>query len=434
MLSRSRISGLLKSIADLAECIGRRRVAERASEVQISEVLMRVLIFEWDGYGYSDIIDAFKAMGYELKIHKFVKDIKRHDPEFERLATRLVEEFHPDYMFSFNYFPALAYVGKETGTRYVAWAYDNPLVLLYSYTIIFPTNYIFVFDHELYSEFHNNGINTIYYMPLASNPKRLNSYRDRDYFKITPWFNKASIAFVGSLYTEEHQFYNRMTNLTQYTRGYLEGIMAAQKNVLGYNFIREVLSPEIIADMYQNLPMEVSPDGVETLEYLYAQYVINRRITGMERIEILNKIGEKYPYDLYTKDPKYTAHNCINHGPVESYHGAPHVFHEAKINLNITLRSITTGVPLRVYEVLGSEGFLISNYQADFDDVYVADEDYVYYESIDDLMEKIDYYLRHDKRRKEIAHNGYLRTLENHTYEHRIQEIEQVLKTPSATN
>ena len=389
---------------------------------------MKVLILEWKGYGYPDIKDAYAEMGYETKVYEFSKDIGRREPEFEAKLKELIEEFHPDYMFTFNYFPAVAMVGKETGVKYVAWAYDSPLVLLYSYTIIFPTNYVFVFDKELYLEFHNNGINTVYYMPLASNPKRLNSYNDRAYFKTTPWFNKADIAFVGSLYTEEHQFYNRLTDISDYTRGYLEGIMAAQKNVLGYNFIREVLPSKILDDMYQNLPIEVNPDGVETREYLYAQYVINRRITGMERMEILNRIGEKYQYDLYTIDPNYRAKGCINHGGVDPYDGAPHVFHEAKINLNITLRSITTGVPLRVFEVLGSEGFLISNFQSDFSDVYVADEDYVYYESVDDLMEKIDYYLLHDKRRKEIAHNGYLRTLENHSYEHRIKEIEEILK------
>ena len=32
--------------------------------------------------------------------------------------------------------------------RYVAWIYDNPYVLLYSYTIIYPGNYVFVFDKE----------------------------------------------------------------------------------------------------------------------------------------------------------------------------------------------------------------------------------------------------------------------------------------------
>ena len=390
---------------------------------------MKILSLNWAGYGYRDIYPAFEACGHDVVQIEFPKEEPRWNDPFQKKLEETIEKEHPDILFSFNYFPLVAMAGKNTNTRYVAWIYDSPFVLLYSYTVNFPTNYVFVFDKELYLEFHNNGINTVHYLPLASNPKRLNGYTDRDYFMTTKWFNKAKIAFVGSLYTEDHQFYSRLNGIKPYTRGYLEGIMAAQKNVLGYNFIREVLPPEIIDDMYSSLPIQINPDGVETKEYLYSQYVINRQITAMERTEILTKIGQKHPYDLYTPNEKLVLPNCINHGSVDYFDGAPHVFHEALINLNITLRSITTGVPLRVFEVLGSEGFLISNYQADFDDVYVAGEDYVYYESQDDLLTKIDYYLEHEKECKEIAHNGYIRTLENHTFEHRIEQITEILNS-----
>ena len=55
--------------------------------------------------------------------------------------------------------------------------------------------------------------------------------------------------------------------------------------------------------------------------------------------------------------------------------------------------------------------------------LFVPDEDYVYYTTPEDLYEKVDYYLEHDERRKQIAICGYQKVKEKHTYDIRVQEI-----------
>lgn len=392
---------------------------------------MKVLVLRWNGYGFKDIEEAFNALGHEVITMDFPKNADpRHNPEFEAQLEKAIEKHSPDFLFTFNYFPVISFVAKKTDTKAVFWIYDSPYVLLYSYTVIFPQNYIFVFDKELYLEFHKNGINTVYYLPLASNPKRLGSYDiSNPAFVRSSAYNRTDIAFVGALYSEKHTFFRRLTHISDYTRGYLEGIIAAQKKVYGYNFIKELMSEEIMDDMYEDLPMETDPEGVETKEYLYAQYVINREITARERLEYLTAIGEKHKFDLYTNDKEASLSGAINHGPVNPYDGAPYIFQKARINLNFTLRSITSGIPFRAFEVMASRGFLLTNYQADFDDCYTADEDYAFFESREDMLNKIDYYLSHEKERAEIANNGYERTLNNHTYEHRVNEMLEIINT-----
>ena len=49
-------------------------------------------------------------------------------------------------------------------------------------------------------------------------------------------------------------------------------------------------------------------------------------------------------------------------------------------------------------------------------DCYVPDEDFVFYESKQDMISKIEYYLKHEDERVAIARNGYERTVANHTY------------------
>ena len=387
---------------------------------------MEILMMEWNSFGNEDIIAGFKELGHTVKTMPFSNKELHQDEKIEHEIINAIREFSPDFIFSFNYFPIISLACKKADMKYVSWVYDNPFVMLYSYTVIYPGNYIFIFDKELYMEFHKSGIKTIYYMPLAANTDRLHAMetsKNLDIFKKSKWMNQAEIAFIGSLYTEKHQFYQRLDGISPYTRGYLEGIMAAQKNVYGYNFIQEILTPEIIEDMGKILPMEPDPRSVATKEYLFAQYVINRQITAMERTELLTAIGKNYNFDLYTPDETLTLPGCINHSKVDYYDMAPYVFKHAKINLNITLRSIKSGIPLRAFDVMGAGGFLLTNYQTDFMDCYVPGEDFVYYESKEDLLSKIDYYLKHEDERISIARNGFERTAANHTYKHRIEEM-----------
>lgn len=389
---------------------------------------MRILMLQWKSFGHEDMLDAFRSLGHTVKTIPFSNREVHHDSAVEQQLIQEIRAFSPDFVFSFNYFPIVSLACKKADMRYVSWIYDSPYVLLYSYTIIYPGNYVFVFDKELYQEFHAAGIQTVYYLPLAANTSRLSSMTDASALAAGGLQNQCDIAFVGSLYTESHQFYQRLEGITPYTRGYLEGIMAAQKHVYGYNFIQELLTQDIIDDLMRVLPMQPDPTSVESTEYLYAQYVINRQITAAERTELLSAIGQKYTYDLYTPDASLVLPGCINHGSVNYYSLAPYVFRAAKINLNISLRSIKSGIPLRAFDIMGAGGFLLTNFQADFLDDFIPDEDFVFFESKNDLLNKIEYYLSHPKERQQIALNGFHRVQEAHTYEHRVAEIVMTLQ------
>lgn len=298
--------------------------------------------------------------------------------------------------------------------------------MLYSYTAIHPCNTIYVFDKEVYLEFHKAGISTVRYLPMAANVERLDALMPERTDDNTNNIDNRNflydISFIGSLYTEKHNFFERMTELPDYAKGYLDALMAAQMNVQGYNFIQESLSP-IMEDLYRALPIEPNPDGVETKEYLYAQYVINRKITGLERYDLIQAIAAAHSFDLFTHDKNFHLPSLTNHGSVDNYREMPLVFKQSKINLNISLRSIKSGIPQRAFDIMGSGGFLLSNYQNDFPDYFTPGEDFDFYESKADLLDKIDYYLTHEAERRQIARNGHDRIAAAHTYRHRVREI-----------
>ncbi len=365
--------------------------------------------------------EAFRREGHTLVCFPFFNKDARNDASAVSGLPALLHKETPDVVFSFNYFPVVSNVCHKENIRYISWIYDSPYVMLYSYTAIHPCNTIYVFDKEVYLEFHKAGIATVHYLPMAANTERLDALTAQADTSGDGRF-LYDISFIGSLYTEKHNFFERMENLSDYTKGYLDALMTAQMNVHGYNFIQETISP-IMEDLYQALPIMPNADGVETKEYLYAQYVINRKITGLERNALIRSIADRHSFDLFTHDGDFSLPNVINHGPVDNYREMPLVFRRSKINLNISLRSILSGIPQRAFDIMGSGGFLLSNYQNDFPDYFTPGEHFDFYESRADLLNKIAYYLSHEEERRQIARNGHDQVAAAHTYRHRVREM-----------
>jgi spore maturation protein CgeB len=74
-------------------------------------------------------------------------------------------------------------------------------------------------------------------------------------------------------------------------------------------------------------------------------------------------------------------------------------------------------------DIMANRGFLLSNYQSDLAEAFIPGEEYVYYEDTEDLMDKIDYYLTHEKERLEITENGYQKVVKLHNYKDCFTEI-----------
>lgn len=384
---------------------------------------MKILFIEWPCFGGEDIKAAFLAEGHSYTCFYYdAYGNLTNDIETENRLRKTLREEGSDAVFSFDYFPVISNGCQKEMVRYISWIYDSPYVLLYSRTVLHPCNIIYVFDKEIYMEFHSAGVDTVRYMPLAVNAQRLNVSSRRDCIPDSELPFLYNVSFVGALYTENDDFFASMTGLSDYTRGYLDGVMSAQMKVQGYNFVQDILPP-VMNDLYRGFPLEVSSEGMETREWIYAQYVVNRRITALERTDLLTAIADSYPIDLFTHDKNFSMPNLQNHGVADYYEKMPQVFRRSKINLNITLRSIKSGIPLRAFDIMGCGGFLLSNFQADFLDCFTPGEDFVFYESKEDLLQKIDYYLAHEEERCAIACNGYDQVMKKHTYRHRVKEM-----------
>ena len=96
-----------------------------------------------------------------------------------------------------------------------------------------------------------------------------------------------------------------------------------------------------------------------------------------------------------------------------------------KIHFN---RNVADDVNYRTFETLGCKTFLLTNETENLNKLFNIGEHLITYNSKDDLLEKVNYYLNNDNEREQIAENGYKWVLKNHTYDNRAKEIIQIVK------
>lgn len=395
--------------------------------VDARRMQMKLLFLQWESFGNEYILEAWRKNGYECIIFPFPHKTEdtRGSEELASKIAMMILEHEVDFVFSFNYFATAAIACKACKKKYISWTYDSPYIQLYSKTIEYDTNYAFVFDQSEYINLRNKGVNTVYYLPMAApidyyNSLILDESHRRKY--------SADVAMIGSMYTEKkHQLFRHLDELDEYTRGYLDAVMSAQKSLYGMSVLESSLSKTIVENMQKVCPMVARGDGLENIEWVFANYFMARKLTSIERKEIIEALAEQFSVTLYTPEPT-PGLKVNNRGAVDYYTEAPYAIKAAKINLNITLRSIVTGIPLRAMDIMGCGGFLMTNYQADFEGLFEADKDYVYFDSISDLKEKVGYYLDHEEERLQIAKSGYEKMCKYHTFQNRIEEIKQIAK------
>lgn len=381
---------------------------------------MHILWIEWNSFGSEDMIYYFKKAGYTVDFFPIPpKASTCYNPPLGNSLYQKLLDVSYDFVFSFNYFPVISDTCEQARIPYLAWVYDSPYRQIYSTSLANSCNHVFLFDHEQYAQFASLGVPTVHYLPMGANTARYDSMIPSDQTRSR---YQSDISFVGSLYNEPgKQLFDRLAGVSEYTKGYLDGIIHAQKKIYGAFLLEELLIPDIVEDLRKSYTIPYNEGGFATEEWVYANYFLARKVTSLERTEILDLLSQTHQTALYTKEKTPFLPRVSNRGFIDYYTQMPYVFKCSKINLNISLRSIHSGIPLRVFDIMGCGGFVLTNYQEDLFRFFEPDVDFVYYEDYEDLLRKVDYYLAHDKEREEIANNGYEKIKQNHTYEHRIQ-------------
>lgn len=414
---------------------------------------MHILMYRWKAYNYRDIEQTFLLLGHT--VDNIEQELGSYDvsPEFERVIEEKIRGTHYDMVFTVNYFPLISNVCERTGVKYISWTCDNPLISMYHESVFHACNYIFTFDKTNYLEFRGMGVKHIWYLPLAVDTERMDALlgapeedgttgivrkgmktagtvpegtgeAGRRKSAQDPEMQKyrGDVAFVGSLY--ERNSYDKIKNrLPEYLRGYFDAVMEAQLNISGANIVEPMLTTNILEQLQEYFQLEKSEGSFSDLGLIFQTTVLGFKIAEIERRRALIELSKHYKVNVYSNSDVSDLLRIQYCGSVDYWSEMPKVFRMSKINLNFTIPNIKSGIPLRIWDVLGCGGFLLTNYQAEIPYYFKEGEDLVCFDGLEDLCEKVGYYLEHEEERKRIAWNGYRKVREKHSYIERIRTI-----------
>jgi glycosyltransferase involved in cell wall biosynthesis len=139
---------------------------------------------------------------------------------------------------------------------------------------------------------------------------------------------------------------------------------------------------------------------------------------GFSRMKALDILFREFPNFYYgSRHPAYPGK--------ELFEDAARHMSQSKIVFNI---SIADDVNMRVFEVMGTRSFLMTNYIPTLKHLFEDGKDLVTYNTIPEMVRKVSYYLNHDKKRIKIAETGYNNVIKNHTYQNRVEHILKLIK------
>lgn len=190
-----------------------------------------------------------------------------------------------------------------------------------------------------------------------------------------------------------------------------------------------------------DLSLEEKKEFGSDLGFMGAGYP-NRRMAFRSLIKYDFKIwGSDWENDSLLAN--YLQKNGERISPEESVK----IYNATRINLNlhssIHMKELTNGgdfINPRTYELASIGAFQLVDKRTLMDDAFICadlqnprdDAELATFDSMDSLHENINYYLKNVKLRQQIAENARNRILKEHTYEHRMQAVIDILQKHDA--
>lgn len=390
---------------------------------------MKFLVVQtlWKQYSVMDIAEAVRKLGYEAEEYPEVLQMASYlsDEEVEGLMA-YVREHNIQVIISLYFAMNAALAAYKSGIKYVSVLWDAPYVENYNPLSKIDNVWITTFDRLDRDRFQEYGMPHVLYQPLSVNRDSVMQW-NAEIQKTLKGKYIHDISFIGNLYSR-NLYKDNLQYIPVEFQYYFNSIFEeAVFRWDGVNRVYGKTGSEIIEYIKRVSPQFSIPNrqDIEDVRYFESMGLI-REIANLERIAVLNLLAENHSVMLYTTDQEAAKEKLqgVEIGPpVEYGKAAALVFAGSKINLNIALKGIEGGTPQRVMDIMGAGGFVMTTYCTETAELFEEDREIVMFRTPEELLEKVDYYLTHDREREQIARRGYEKVLGCYTYEHKMREL-----------
>ncbi len=119
----------------------------------------------------------------------------------------------------------------------------------------------------------------------------------------------------------------------------------------------------------------------------------------------------------------------------DKYHGEAwalemyQILHDADVVLNHHIDlAASYANNMRLFETSGTGSMLLTDWKVNLHELFEPGKEVIAYRTPEECNELIEYYLEHKEERKAVAAAGQRRTLRDHTYYHRMQQLTSILE------
>ena len=310
---------------------------------------------------------------------------------------------------------------------YICWPYDSPQEAFYRKEALYDTNIVFCFDRKMMERLDKRGVKNLFYEPLAANMHmaELADLSEENLLRYA-----SDISFVGNFYADK----KRKEAFTQIREGlpwvYNEiekNINEAEGDFAKSDRIFGKISKDIIKWIIENSGEVRNIEDPEDAGFIMQCYMFARELAEREGIGALRELGKAGHVKVYTSEPDKTSIADLTGAEIldkVSYDSEmPLIFAASKINLNITVPGIESGIPQRVFDILGMGGLCLTNWQPEMEELFDTSKELAVAKDYGELREKAEFYLKNEKARLEMSLAGYLKVKECYTYPKAMKRI-----------
>lgn len=263
---------------------------------------------------------------------------------------------------------------------------------------------------KLYTELKKNKTDLIICTHDFLQPNEINKIRDISGTKIAMWFPDSVANFNRAFFMIAEY------DAIFFKDPYIVNVLREQYNKKNVYYLPECCNPKFHKNVELN-DDDMINYGCDITTYGSPHNIRSSFFDQLLKYNYKIKIwGQKTP--LWLEDKK-----------IKSLYTGEYVFNEskskavlaAKINLNTLLPSEITGLNARAFETAGIGGFQIIHWRPGLMELFDDGKEIVSFNNLDELIDKIKYYLDRPKEREIIAISGQIRAYREHTYKHRLQ-------------
>ena len=352
-------------------------------------------------------------------------DVFEIDPDIltPQMTHYLLDMFNPEIVIKINLLNKIEQYSRKGVV--VEWEID-PIAFPIPTVKPDDSEKLFVFTHnpDRVSKYQESGYCHFEYLPLCANPHKF-------YPKKLDADSKnrfgCDVSFVGSLlFKSQQSFIKKLLDILSkhscdenkswgdihtWITKLISNPPVMSKNM---NFVEDLKSLLNDTPLPSQLKKEkfnflVISSVEEYLAYLWRKQVVSAMVPMGIHIWGTEEWKNEFPHNY--------------RGKADHYLDLPKLYLASKINLDISRIYQPNIVTMRVFDILACGGFVLADRNEALLDLFSEDWDIVCYDTPEEAVDKINYYLNHDSERTTFAERGYNKVVNSHTFENRINYI-----------